>query len=150
VERKIRSGFQEYGGGDELPIEEYIPMFLQAAQDYDIFRQNPYLLPQVSILESSGGRNVTRENNPLNWGARLQAAGDYNPESVEQSIMDAITAIAGDTADRPEGTARGRTASYYEPFRESGDIEDFANIYEPANESYYDNLLRGIEFFEGQ
>lgn len=155
VERKMRAGFRAYAdqhaGGKALPIEKHIPQFVEAAEKYPIFKQNPYLLPQSSILESSAGLNVTRENNPLNWGARIQKQGLYSPQSWEQSIQDAITAIAGDVEARPPTQpTRHRQTTYYEPFRRSGDLRDFANIYEPANPDYHENLLKGIEFFERQ
>ena len=151
VEEKIRKGFQAYGGGKPLPIEHHIPQFVEATEKYPIFKQNPYLLPQIAILESSGGRNVTRENNPLNWGARIQKQGLYQPKSWEQSIQDAITAIAGDIQARPPSQpTRHRQIAYYEPFRRSGDLRDFANIYEPDNPDYYRNLMEGIKLFENQ
>lgn len=140
VESAILQGLREYSGGNALPIEEFIPMFVQATQDYPVFAQHPFLLPQISILETSGGRNVTRENNPLNWGARLQAQGLYNPQTPEEAIMAAITAIGG----APD---RGRSASYYEPFRQSMDPLEFAQIYEPANPSYGRNLVAGMDLF---
>jgi hypothetical protein len=155
TERKIRAGLKayakQYAGGIKLPIEQYIPMFVEATEKYPIFKQNPFLLPQVSILESSGGRNVTRENNPLNWGARIQKQGLYSPKSWEESINDAITAIAGDVRARPPSQPnRYRQTAYYEPFRRSGNIRDFANIYEPENRDYYDALRGGIGLFERQ
>jgi len=146
IEKNIREGFREYSGGKELPIEEYIPMFVEAAEKYPIFRDNPYLLPQLAILESSGGRNITRANNPLNWAARIQKQGLYSPESWEQSIADAISAISG---DRPQGP-RYRQTTYYEPFRQSGDIQDFARAWEPRGDegaSYARDLMEGMRAF---
>ncbi len=149
IEKNIREGFREYSGGKELPIEEYIPMFVEAAEKYPVFRDNPYLLPQLAILESSGGQNVTRENNPLNWAARIQKQGLYSPQSWEQSIADAISAISG---DRPQGP-RYRQTAYYEPFRQSGDIQDFARAWEPRGDrglSYARDLLEGMRVFQNQ
>jgi len=79
----IRSGLEKYSGGQaggkSLPIEKYIPTFNEAAQEYEIFAKYPWLLPAISILESSGGLNVTRKNNPLNRAARIQKQGGYEP-----------------------------------------------------------------------
>src|SRR3990167_10290257 len=118
AERKMRSYLKKYGGGKELPIEKHIPLFLDAIKKYPIFAQHPFLLPQISILETSAGQNITRKNNPLNWAARVQAQGLYEPETETQAILDAITAIAGDEQARPKGTTRYRQTEYYKPFRE--------------------------------
>ena len=155
IERKIRAGFREYaksqGVQGELPVEKYVPLLVEATKKYPVFKEQPFLLPQVSILETSGGRNITRPNNILNWGARLQKAGDYSPESYEQAIQDAITAIGGDMESRPPGTPRGRTASYYQGFRDNPqDLKNFSNTYEPTNPEYYQNLIKGIEVFKRQ
>jgi len=158
VEEKIRRGLRaysdKYAGGKQLPIEEYIPLFVKATEKYPIFKQNPYLLPQISILESSAGLNVTRPNNPLNWGARVQKQGLYSPKSWEQSINDAITAIAGDIGARPPSQPiRYRQTTYYEPFRNTGDINLFAKAYEPRGDegrSYARDLIEGIKVFENQ
>jgi len=155
VERKIREGLREYSqryaGGAQLPIEKFVPMFVDASQKYPVFRQNPFLLPQTSILESSAGLNVTRENNPLNWGAGLQKAGQYSPSSWEQSIQDMITAVGGDVVARPPTEpSRHRQTKYYAPFRETGSLREFADIYEPANPDYYHNLTEGIKVFENR
>lgn len=150
VEGKIRRGFREYSQGRQLPIEAHIPQFVEAVEQYPIFRKYPYLLPQLAILESSGGLNVTRAQNPLNWAARVQQAGLYTPQSWEESIRDAITAIGGDIEARPPTSPRYRQTLYYAPFRETENLETFAKTYEPENEAYYRNLLEGIRFFEGQ
>lgn len=139
ISEKIRKGLVDYGG-ENLPALDYIPLFEQAAQQYPVFAHNPYLLPQISILESSGGRNITRPNNPLNWGARMQAQGLFNPISYEESINKAVSGI-------------GERMGAYEPFRvdrplTEEEIYQFANIYEPANQSYGPNLFAGIQRFQ--
>ena len=139
VEEQMRKVLTDYGGED-LPAMDYIPLFMEAMKMYPMFAQNPYLLPQMSILESSGGQNVTRPNNPLNWGARVQAEGGFSPESFEESIMKAITGM-------------GERFDYYEPFRQDRPLTDeeimaFAQVYEPANAGYGGNLLEGIKHFQ--
>jgi len=146
IENAIRKGLIEYGANPRLV--EFAPLFAQAAQKYPIFAKNPFLLPQIAILETSGGRNITRPNNPLNWGARVQATGNYNPLSWQESINDAITAIGGDPLRGPAGSTRQKQTTYYQPFRESGDLKTFANIYEPDNGDYYDALVKGLPLFE--
>lgn len=148
LEKQIRMGLRGQLGR-ETPIEKYIPQFIQAAKQYPIFQKYPFLLPQVAILESSGGLNVTRNNNPLNWAARVQAnnPADYSPASWQQSIDDAITGVGGDYKARPKGTTRAASADYYQPFRDSGNIADFVKTFEPANPSYLGNLTKGIAYF---
>ena len=155
IERKIRAGLEGYSrihaGGRKIPLMDYVPQFVEATKKYPIFEQNPFLLPQIGILESSAGLNVTRPNNPLNWGARVQQQGLYNPKSWAESINDAITAIAGDIEARPPSQPnRFRQTTYYEPFRQSGNLRTFSDIYEPANPNYYPALLEGVKFFERQ
>lgn len=151
LSQKIIAGLREYSGGKKLPIEAYVPQFVQAAETHPIFKQHPFLLPQVAILESSGGVNVTRANNPLNWAARVQKQGLYSPTSWEQSINDMITAVGGDIEARPPTQpSRYAQTTYYEPFRKSKDLKKFAEIYEPGNKDYYKNLVEGIKLFEKQ
>ena len=152
IEKKIRSGLKQYSKGKELPIEKYIPQMVAATERYPIFQQYPYLIPAVSIVETSGGANWRRLNNPLSWGARAQAAGLYNPQSVEQSIEDFITAVGGDINRGPAGSDRQRQIEYYRPFREKGDISLFANTYEPPenNPNYLQDLLSYLALFENQ
>lgn len=148
---KMIAGFREYSGGQKLPIEAYVPQFVQAAETYPIFKKYPFLLPQVAILESSGGVNVTRTNNPLNWAARVQQQGLYEPAGWAQSINDMITAVGGDTKARPpEEPMRYAQTQFYEPFRSSEDLKKFAEIYEPENKNYYKNLTEGMKLFEKQ
>ncbi len=162
IEEAIRLGLQEYSktyaGGQELPIERHIGQMAEAAEKYPIFKKYPFLLPQMSILESSAGLSKgvqpdgTYKNNPLSWGARIQAAGGYNPKSWEESINDAITAIAGDVEARPPSQPiRHRQTTYYEPFRKSQSIADFAKAYERREDegaSYAHDIIEGMKVFE--
>ena len=139
VEQQLKKVLTDYGGED-VPALDYIPYFMKAMEMYPMFANNPYLLAQIAILESSGGQNITRANNPLNWGARLQAKGEYNPASNEESIMRAITGM-------------GERLPYYEQFRQDRPLTDeeimqFAGVYEPANQGYGENLLKGIQHFQ--
>lgn len=138
IEQRIRDVYIDYGG-ENLPGLEYIPYFLRAMEMYPMFQYNPYLLPQIAILESSAGQNITRSNNPLNWAARIQAQGGFNPQSAEEAILKAVTGI-------------GERFGQYEPFRQARPLTDeeimaFANIYEPANPTYGQNLIEGLAKF---
>lgn len=162
IERKIRSGFKEYSKGEKLPIEEHIPTMVAATRRYPIFQKYPYLIPAVSIVETSGGRNYQLYNNPLSWAARVQVAGGYNPKSVQESIEDFITAVGGDASRASGGgrylpgseiyESRKRQPEIYKPFRETGDVRTFAKTYETpqSNPNYERDLLNFIQMFERQ
>jgi hypothetical protein len=156
LESRIRAGYRKYSGGKEVPMEKNIPLLVEAAKKYPIFQQNPYLIPAVSLVETSGGQNWKLNNNPLSWAARVQQAGNYKPQSDSQSIMDMITAVGGD-AERGKGydpeTAKTRQAQTapYEKFRKSNDLKDFATTYEDAgNLKYYPALMDAIKLFQNQ
>jgi len=130
----ILKGFKEYGG-DNLPVATLAATFKDAAYKNNL---NPYLLPSVSILETSGGRNQTFENNPLNWGAKEPT---FKPQSPEETIYKAASGI---------GT--GRAFPYYEKYRQTGNLEDFASHYAPPGENntkqYVENLKKLIKMFK--
>lgn len=155
IARKIQAGFSEYNKGQPLPVEQYISQFTDAAQRYPIFRKHPYLIPAVSLLETSGGKNFTNLKNPVSWGARVK--DKYQPQSAAQAIEDMITGVGGDPNrgagfDPVTAASRLQTAGYYQPFRESGDLQTFADTYEPPknNPTYYKDLLKLIQLFEKQ
>jgi len=143
IERKIIAALTEYGGQD-LPLLNFVPQMLEAAQRYPIFQQNPYLLPEVGILESSGGRNVTRPNSPFNWGinypGNLEAYEQMTPEEILERMI----------------TGLGERMPAYEQFRTNQPLTDeeiraFSNTYvgEPGA---YDNgrsLSEGMKWFGG-
>lgn len=152
---RIRAGYRSWNGGQPVPMEQYIPQMVQATQQYPIFQKNPFLLPAVSIVETGAGKNWRLNNNPLSWAARVQQAGNYNPTSNEQSIMDMISAVGGDP-NRGAGysgvefTNRQNAIAPYAPFRQSGNIQDFTNAYEPpsGNPNYYPALTKTLEYFK--
>jgi hypothetical protein len=146
IKNAIIKGLEEYGAASELI--GFADKFAQATERYPIFKKYPFLLPQIAIAETSGGKYVTRENNPLNWGARSQVAGFYSPQSWEQSIEDAITAIGGEENRGPKGSNRQRQTEYYKKFRETGNLKDFTDVYEPANGDYYNIISKGMPLFE--
>lgn len=139
IEKRIRERLISYGGED-LPALQYLPEFVEATQNYDLFKHNPYLLPQISILETSGGRNVTRPNNLINYGVR-------SPE-----IMALFERVGMQEALKRSIKEMGETGSAYARFRTGRpltdeELMDFARTYEPMNESYYENLRSGMSTF---
>lgn len=141
LEQKIRAGF--VGQVGEVPALQYIPEFVQAAQQYPIFQQNPYLMPQVAILETTGGKHITRPNNLINYGIRDPKINEiFKQVGIREALQRSLKEI-GETGNT---YARFRTGK---PLSES-ELQDFARTYEPMNDSYYDNLVKGIQFFEKQ
>ncbi len=134
---KIRKGLRGQLGR-ETPAEQYIPQFVEAAQKYDFFRQNPYLLPQIAILETSGGLNITRPNNIVNWGINFPGNNEAFAQMTPQEVLG--RAISG----------LGERDPNYTDIRKNNDLQKFAQTYEPANPSYYGNLMKGIQYFQNQ
>jgi hypothetical protein len=153
--RQIQEGYRKYSGGQEVPMEQYIPLMVAAAQKYPIFKENPMLLPATSIVETSAGQNWKLNNNPLSWAARIQQAGGYSPTSPEQSINDMITAVGGDQNrgagyDPETAASRLQTMRYYDKFRNSKNLKDFAETYDGGNDKYYPALIEALKHFQTQ
>lgn len=131
----LLKGFGKYGA---TPSAQAVQEMVKAQSDYPVFRDNPALLPGVSIIESSAGRNMTRPRNDptnlLNWGIYT----DFMPKDQAHSVSRAASGI-------------GERMSYYEPFRQSGKLEDFTSAYAPAsdgNEGYLNKLLSAMQHFQ--
>ncbi len=139
VGERIRRGLVRYGGED-LPALKYLPHFTEATKKYPMFQHNPYLLPQMTILETSGGRNITRPNNLLNWGISFPGNNQAFSKMKAEDVLN--TAISG----------LGERSPYYKKFRQSRpltreEVEEFARTYEPANPDYGRSLWEGMETF---
>jgi hypothetical protein len=139
IERKMRAGLNRYP-----KMEQYIPTMMEAVNNYPMFRANPFLIPQQAILETSGGANITRPNNLINWGIRDPEANARFSQMTIEDVLKAAMDRLGKTTSIPAYKAlhHGRKATPEE-------LKMYANTYEPANLSYYDNLAKGIEYFEG-
>lgn len=145
IENRIRAGIQKYGAGSQeqgrVDFGQYVPQLLEAVKKYPFFRNNPYLLPQIAILETSAGRNITRPNNLLNWGINYpgnnEAFSQMNPSQVLERAISGL----------------GERSPYYKQFRDVNrplnqeEVEQFANVYEPTNSSYGKNLWGGMQSF---
>lgn len=142
IEYKIKKGLRTYSelyyGGQPLPSEDHISQFIEASKKYPFFKKHPYLLPTLTILETSGGLNITRPNNLVNWAIRLPENNEAFSHMTRAQVLDrAISGI-------------GERDINYIGIRDTGDLLKFANKYEPCNESYYTNMLKMIGFFERQ
>lgn len=138
IARKIRAGYAEYSKGVPLPALDHVDQFVQATQQYPFFAKNPYLLPQIAILETSGGRNITRPNNLLNWGINVPGNNEAFSKMTPAEVV--ARAISG----------LGQRSPYYNEIRQTNDLQKFAKIYEPTNDSYYNALTEGFKLFERQ
>lgn len=145
LEDQILAGLREYSRiynqGKPVPAEQYTGQMAEAAMKYDIFKNNPGLLPQLMILETSGGMNVTRPNNLINWGINYPGNNEeFAKMSKEEVLARAISGL-------------GERSPYYDQFRTGKPLTDeqlmeFAKVYEPANASYGSNLVKGIKAFQ--
>lgn len=142
IERKIRKGLVDYGG-ESLPALQQVPSMMEAIKKYPLFRANPYLLPQQTILETSGGRNVTYPNNYINYGIRSKAINDL---FKEVGPAEALSRSAKEM---------GETGTVYKRFRTGNELsdtelDDYAKQYEPTNPEYPRNLREGIKYFKSK
>ncbi len=157
LQRKIQEGYREYSGGRQVPMEDYMNKMVDAPSRFPAFAKNPFLIPAVSVVETSAGQNWKLNKNPISWAARVQQAGGYSPSSPDQAIEDMITAVGGDP-NRGAGfdpqTAQNRmaTESYYQPFRNTNNLWDFTQAYENSsgNPNYYPALVKALQMFERQ
>ena len=115
----IQKGFSHWG---DVPAAKYAKVFAEESSKYPIFQKYPFLLPAISILETSAGKNVTYKNNLLNWGIKPQKQGLFSPQSMEEVIQKAASGISGRTP-------------YYKKFLETGNLSDLANVYAPESDN---------------
>jgi len=127
-EEAIRKGFEKYGNP---PAAKYTPYFVEAVNKYPPLKKHPYLLPALSIVETSGGKNVTYKENLFNWGKQDMPSVPYVIERVAKGI-----------SEDPR----------YAKFRETGRIEDLAEVYAPRKENpnFIKNLIWALNLFKGK
>jgi hypothetical protein len=135
--RVINEGLRRYN--PNAPVIQHSADFAEQVPKYEILKKHPYLLPSTSILETSGGQHTAGDNNILNWGIKQQKAGLFNPNSPREVIEKAASGI-------------GERTPYYQKFRDTGEIADFANVYAPPGENetekYIQNLLAQMAVFQ--
>jgi len=144
----IARGFRKWAGLDKenlpdtrVPMIAYSNKFAEEVDKNPLLRKFPFLLPALSILETSGGQHVKFKNNPLNWGIVQQRMGYFNPATTEETIEKAASGISE------------RTDAYKE-FRETLDIADLVKRYAPPSENltkkYIEDLRTIMQIFEGE
>jgi len=146
IEELIRA-MQEGSAGD--PVATLSGQMAKAGQTMPVYKKYPFLPIATSQLESGGLKDfatnllVTKPKQAFGWGVNVP---DYNPELVEQVLKDMMSAVG--TSRSGETVDRQRNAKYYEPFRETGDISQYAQTYAGpitkrnpnAGEKYASNL----------
>jgi hypothetical protein len=130
-------------GGRDAPLHRYSNVLEEATEKYPLFRNNPYLIPVIAHLETSSGRNITRPNNLINYGIRDPKINElFGRVGIEEAFRRSLREI-------------GQTGSVYRRFDTNRPLTDeqimeFGKTYEPMNEEYATNLLRGIRYIESQ
>ncbi len=128
-------------GGENAPLHQYSHVIDDATKKYDLFKNNPYLIPVISQLETGSGKNVKFTNNFLNYGIRSESINKlFSEVGVEDALRRSLKEI-------------GKTGTVYRRFDTGSpltdeEILDFANTYEPENADYGPNLLNGIRQIE--
>ena len=134
----IEKGLGHWGGDTSIA-----PMFAESINKYDIYKQYPFLLPAISILETGGGNpeKIKQTHNILNWGINLPK-GWFEPQSKKEVIEKTASGIA----ERMAG---------FEKFRETRNLEDLANVYAPevdnpltGGKKYAKNLKKVMDVFQ--
>lgn len=140
--KKRLDDYQAKTGNEGTGVyEKFIPEFVDAALKYQLFKDNPDLLPTIFIQETSAGRNITRANNAINYGVadpKIQAK--FAARDIITNLRASIEEIA------QSGTA-------YSQFRTGKPLTDeelmaFARKYEPANADYPKYLLEGRQVYK--
>ncbi len=126
ITEAIEKGFDTYGGA---PARKYARVFAKEAVKYPATRKQPFLVPALSILETSGGKNVTYPNNITNWGIYEPT---FKPKDVETVI---------------ERTTSGLAKRYpqYKEFQKTGKLKDLVYVYAPPTENNSSQYLRNLK-----
>jgi hypothetical protein len=117
-----------YADRGNPPISKYTELMAKLVTENPTLKRNPGVIAGIPILESSGGKNVTYENNPVNWGIQVQKKGGFSPASWEETISKMATGIDNRQKDYTEG--QGLTK-----FRKTGDLKALASWYAPSSDN---------------
>lgn len=110
------------------PVSSMTELMAKLTHENPTLRRNPGLVPGVPLLESSGGKNVTYKNNPVNWGIQVQKRGEFNPASWEEAIMKMATGVATRQKDYTPG-------KLLDDWRQTGNLESFGEWYAPTSDN---------------
>lgn len=143
IENAIRSGYREYGGGTDVPMSQYSKKLAELSQSSEILKKYPYLIPAISIRESSAGKNTAMleryPNNPVSWGIYAQKQGVFQPKTTEETLEKMASGISG-------------RYPVYQKFVDTGDIMELLKHYAPPSENdtqkYYDSVIALMDMFK--
>ncbi len=128
------------------PDEQTVQAYVDAIGSNPLYQKLPFLLPAISIAETSGGAKTKQENNILNWGINLPQ-GYFTPQSPVEVIQKAASGIAGRTQDFTQRKG-------LEKFRQTGNLKDLADWYAPpennpntGGDTYAQNLQSIMDIF---
>lgn len=114
------------------PVATLSGQIVNEQSKYPIFQKFPFLTVAQSQLESGGLKDfqkipklVNKPKQALGWGVTVPS---YNPSTVDQVFSDMISAVGGRQGSgyTPDQI---RTSNIYQSFRDSGDLNQYANTY---------------------
>ncbi len=139
----IKKGLANWG---VTPDEQTLQAYVDAIGSNPIYQRLPFLLPAISVAETSGGVKTKQKNNILNWGINLPK-GYFTPQSPSEVISKAASGIAGRTQDFTQRKGLER-------FRKSRNLKDLADWYAPIENNpetggdvYAQNLQSIMDIF---
>lgn len=148
IQRAIEEGFKNWGN----PPAATMSAQMAAIPFNDPFYATPdrmFMIPSIPVKESGGGKNLpgpfisgkpvsnaNRQFNYFGWNVTAKPE-DWTPTSP----IDVMNHVASGISGR---------VPYYQKFRETGNLNDFANVYAPLSENpttggpYYAQSLKDI------
>lgn len=126
------------------PISKHTELLAKLTYENPNLRRNPGIMVGVPLLESSGGKNVTFENNPVNWAIQVQKMGGFKPANWEEALTKMATGVSHRQKDY---TAK----KLLDTWRKTGDLEAFGEWYAPTSDNpehggkVYGKRLKGID-----
>lgn len=126
--KKVMNKYKSPGG-------KHAEYFAELSLEFPILEKYPYLLPAICLKETGCGKVVNYTNNLMSWGIYT----DLKCTSEEFCIERAASGI-------------GKRTSFYETFRETGDLAVFLNVYAPPTsnntELYHEQLISFMNEFK--
>lgn len=120
----IRSYMKDYGSPY---ANEIASGTLDMIEKYPIYQDMPYMIPAVSVNETSAGQNM-KGNRIVNWAIYEPS---YNPSSIGQEI-------------ERMGSGVAERMPYYSDFRKTRNMDDFAKVYAPVSDNNSPNYGKNV------
>ena len=130
---QIMQALIQYGGGQAPPVAQSANALSLLGNEMSA--RNPQIDPAfaaaLALRESSGGRNIPEgSNNPYG----IMSYADDGTRSLAQ-YPDFTTATLGGGPQDQQGLRGTLMGGKYDPYLESGNLEDFFNTYSPSSEN---------------